>query len=103
MDEDRWTYQDCTVFESPGSTAEPFTYVYRVERGGAEVFRYTIVSDAASIKAHWPDMDPARSTDMDGIWGSLASLGFARVRAKIDAGDLTGRTLRLTGAAEVEE
>ena len=103
MDEERWTYQDYTVIEAPESTSAPFTYVYRVERGGSEVFRYTIMSDADSIRAHWPDMDPARSTDMEGIWGSLASLGFARVRAKIDASDLTSCTLRLSGAAEVEE
>jgi hypothetical protein len=77
--------------------------VYRVVRGGSEVCRYIIQADAASIKAHWPDMDPARSTDMEGIWGSLASLGFARVRAKIDAGDMATRTLKLTGATEAEE
>jgi hypothetical protein len=103
MEEETFTYQDCKVVEAPDSTGEPFTYVYRVEQGGSEVFRYTIVADAASIKAHWPDIDPARSTDLDVIWSSLSSLGYARVRAKIDAGDLTSRTLRLTGGSEVEE
>ena len=103
MEEETWTHQDCKVLEAPGSTGEPFTYVYRVERGGSEVFRYTVVADGASIKAHWPDVDPTRSTDLDVIWSSLSSLGYARVRAKIDAGDLTSHTLRLTGNTEVEE
>ena len=103
MEEETFTYQGCKVVEAPGSTGEPFTYVYRVERGGSEMFRYTIMADAASIKAHWPDVDPARSTDLDVIWSSLSSLGYARVRAKIDAGDLTSRTLKLTGNSEVEE
>jgi hypothetical protein len=103
MEEETWTHQDCRVFEAPGSTGEPFTYIYRVERGGSEVFRYTIAADAASVKAHWPDVNPARSTDLDVIWSSLSSLGFARVRAKIDMGDLTSRILRLTGSTEVEE
>lgn len=102
MEEERWTHQGCQVFEAPGSVGEPFTYVYRIERGGSEMCRYTIVADAASIKAHWPDIDPARSTDLDVIWSSLSSLGYARVRAKIDLGDLTSRTLKLTGSAEVE-
>jgi len=103
MEEEAWTHQDCKVFEAPGSTGEPFTYVYRVERGGNEVCRYTIVADAASIKAHWPDVDPTRSTDLDVIWSSLSSLGFTRVRAKIDAGDLISHTLKLSGSGEVEE
>jgi len=103
MEEETWTHQDCKVFEAPGSTGEPFTYVYRVERGGSEVCRYTIVADAASIKARWPDVDPARVNDLDVIWSSLSSLGYARVRARIDAGDLTSRTLKLTSNAEVEE
>jgi hypothetical protein len=103
MEEEAWTYQDCKVSEAPGSTSEPFTYIYRVERGGSEVFRYTITTDVASIKAHWPDVDPARQTDMDVVWSSLSSLGFARVRAKIDAGDLSSRTLKLAGNTEVEE
>ena len=103
MEEDRWTHQDCTVFESPGSTQEPFTYVFRVERGGSEVFRYTLKADATAIKAHWPDVDPARSNDMDVVWSSLSGLGYGRVRAKIDAGDMTSRTLTLTGDTQVEE
>ena len=103
MEEDNWTYQDCTVFEAPGPTVGPFTYIFRVVRGGREVFRYTLTADADSIKAHWPDVNPARSTDMDVIWSSLSSLGYARVRAKIDAGDLTSRTLKLTGNTEAEE
>ena len=36
-------------------------------------------------------------------WSSLSSLGYGRVRAKIDAGDLTHRTLTLIGDTEVEE
>ena len=68
MEEDRWTHQDCTVFESPGSTQEPFTYVFRVERGGSEVFRYTLKADTLAIKAHWPDVDPTRLNDMDVVW-----------------------------------
>ena len=103
MEEDTWAYQDCKVFEVPGSTQEPFTYVFRVERGGSEVFRYTISADAASVKAHWPDIDPARLNDMDAMWGALSGLGFGRVRAKIDAGDLASRTLKLTGATEAED
>ena len=103
MEEETYTYQDCKVVEAPSSTGEPFTYVYRVERAGSEVFRYTIVADAASIKAHWHDIDPTRTTDLDVIWSSLSSLGYVRVRAKIDAGDLTSRTLRLTAGSEVEE
>ena len=103
MEEDRWTHRDCTVFESSGSTQEPFTYVFRVERGGGEVFRYALKADAAAIRAHWPDVDPARLNDMDVVWSSLSSLGYGRVRAKIDAGDLTSRTLTLTGNTEVEE
>ena len=103
MEEETWTHQDCKVFEAPGSLAEPFTYIFRVERGGSELFRYTITTDIASVKAHWPDLDPARAGDMDAMWSSLSSLGFGRVRAKIDAGDLTSRTLKLTGATETEE
>ena len=103
MEEDIWTYQDCKVFEGPGSTQEPFTYVFRVERGGNEAFRYTISADAASVKAHWPDVDPARLNDVDAMWGALSGLGFGRVRAKIDTGDLSSRTLKLMGATELEE
>jgi hypothetical protein len=103
MEEETWTHQDCKVFEAPGSTGEPFTYIYRVERGGSEAFRYTVVADGASIKVRWPDVDPTRSTDLDVIWSSLSSLGYARVRAKIDAGDLISCTLRLTGNTEMEE
>jgi len=40
---------------------------------------------------------------MDVVWSSLSSLGYGRVRAKIDAGDFASRTLRLTGDTEVEE
>lgn len=103
MEEDTWTYQDYTVFEGPGSAQEPFTYIFRVERGASPVFRYTITADTLSIKAHWPDIDPARLNDMDVIWSSLSSLGYGRVRAKIDAGDFASRTLKLTGDTEVEE
>jgi hypothetical protein len=103
MEEDRWSYQDCTVFEAPGSTQEPFTYIFRVERGGGEVFRYTLKADTAAIKARWPDVDPVRLNDMDVVWSSLSSLGYGRVRAKIDAGDLANRTLTLTGNTEAEE
>ena len=103
MEKDRWTYQDCAVFEAPGSTQEPFTYVFRVERGGSEVFRYTLKADSMAIKAHWPDVDPARSNDMDVVWSSLSSSGYRRVRAKIDAGDLTSHALTLTDNTEMEE
>ena len=91
------------MFESPGSTQVPFTYVFRVERGGSEMFRYTLKADAAAIKAHWPDVDPTRLNDMDVVWSSLSSLGYGRVRAKVDAGDLTRRTLTLIGNTQVEE
>jgi hypothetical protein len=37
------------------------------------------------------------------MWGALSGLGFGRVRAKIDAGDLASRTLKLTGVTEAEE
>jgi hypothetical protein len=40
---------------------------------------------------------------MDVVWISLSSQGFTRVRAKSDAGDLSNRTLQLTGATEVGE
>lgn len=103
MEEESWTHQDYTVYEAPGSTGESFAYAFRVMRGGSEVFRYTIMADAASIKAHWPDVDPSRANDLDVVWSSLSSLGFTRVRAKIDSGDLTSRTLKLAGSSEVEQ
>ena len=103
MEQDTWTYQACQVFEAPGSTQNPFSYVFRVERDGSEVFRYTLVADTDSIKAHWPDIDPARVNDLDAVWGSLSGLGYGRVRAKIDANDWASCVLRLAGNTEIEE
>lgn len=104
MSEETWNYKDHEVIEGPasGQPAEPFTYVFRVQKGGASVCTYTIVSDAASVKAHWPDIDPARAGDIDAMWGALSGEGYARVRSMIDSGVLADKSLTLQGSDSIE-
>jgi len=104
LSEESWSYSGYTVTESPadGQPTEPFTYVFRVQKDGALAARYTLVSDAASVKAHWPDIDPGRAGDIEALWGALSSEGYVRIRMMIDAGTLADKTLTLRGAGEVE-
>jgi hypothetical protein len=104
VSEESWDYQGYVVTEGPaaGQPAEPFTYVFTLRQAGAPVCAYTIVSDAASVKAHWPDIDPARVGDIDAMWAALSGEGYRRVRAMIDAGTLSNKTLTLRGSDAVE-
>ena len=104
MSEELWEYKGYAVEEGPaaGQPSEPFTYVFRVQKGGKPVCAYTLVSDAASVKAHWPDIDPARVGDIDAMWGALSSEGYIRVRMLIDSGALADKTLTLNGADAIE-
>jgi hypothetical protein len=104
MCEESWKYKGCIVTEGPaaGQPVEPFTYVFRVQKGGAPVCAYTIVSDRAAIQARWPDIDPARVGDVDVLWGALSGEGYARVRALIDSGAPVDKTLTLHGMEAVE-
>ena len=104
MSEESWSYSGYAVTEGPadGQPAEPFTYVFRIQKDGALVARYTLVSDAVSVKTRWPDIDPARAGDVDAMWGALSSEGYVRIRAMIDAGTLADKTLTLRGVGEVE-
>ena len=104
MSEESWAYKGYTVIEGPadGQPLEPFTYVFRIEQGGTTLARFTIVGDAASVKAHWADLDPARAGDIDAMWGAFSSEGFVRVRALIDSGVVSNKTLTLRGAGFVE-
>jgi len=104
MNEESWEYKGHIVTEGPaaGQPAEPFTYVFRVQKGGAPVCTYTIVSDGAAIKARWPDIDPARAGDVDVLWGALSGEGYARVRALIDSGTPLDKTLTLRGMETIE-
>ncbi len=104
MSEEIWDYKGYLIAEGPaaGQPAEPFTYVFCIQKDGAPVCAYTIVSDAASVKAHWPDIDPARIGDVDAMWGALSSEGYIRVRTLIDSGALVDKTLTLRGADTVE-
>jgi hypothetical protein len=104
LSEESWDYKGYAVEESPatGQPSEPFTYVFRVLKDGKPVCVYTLVSDAASVKAHWPDIDPVRVGDIDAMWGALSSEGYIRVRMLIDSGALTNKTLTLKGTEAVE-
>jgi len=104
MSEESWEYKGYVVTEGPaaGQPAEPFTYVFRIQMEGAPVCAYTIVSDAASIKARWPDIDPARAGDVDALWGALSGEGFMRVRSLIDSGAPVDKTLTLHGMEAIE-
>ena len=104
MSEETWDYNGYSIAESPaaGQPAEPFTYIFRISKGGAAVCTYTIRSNAASIKAHWSDIDPARIGDIDAMWGALSSEGYVRVRRMIDGGALSDKTLTLQGNEAVE-
>ena len=104
MNEESWEYKGHVVAEGPaaGQPAEPFTYVFRVQKGGATVCTYTIVSDGAAIKARWPDIDPARAGDVDAMWGALSGEGYTRVRALIDSGAAVDKTLALRGMEAIE-
>ena len=104
MSEETWDYKGYLIAESPasGQPAEPFTYVFRISRDGAAQCTYTIRSDAASIKAHWSDIDPARVGDIDAIWAALSSEGYVRIRSMIDSGALSEKTLVLKGHEAIE-
>jgi hypothetical protein len=104
VSEETWNYSGYSIAESPaaGQPAEPFTYVFRVSQGGAILCRYTVRTDAASVKAHWPDIDPARAGDIDAMWAALSSEGYIRVRQMIDSGSLSDKTLTLRGGEAVE-
>ena len=104
MSEETWDYKGYLIAEGPaaGQPAEPFAYVFRILKDGAPMCAYTIVSDAASVKAHWPDIDPARIGDIDAMWAALSSEGYIRVRLLIDSGALVDKTLTLRGAEAAE-
>lgn len=104
VSEEAWDYKGYRVIEGPaeGQPAEPFRYVFRVQKDGAPVCAYTIVAGAASVKARWPDIDPARAGDVDALWGALSSEGYVRVRALIDAGAPADKTLTLQGSESIE-
>lgn len=104
MSEESWSYKGYVVAESPAADqpSEPFTYVFRIQKDGALVCTYTIVSDMASVRAHWPDIDPGRAGDVDAMWGALSSEGYIRVRMQIDSGSPAAKTLTLKGADAIE-
>lgn len=104
MSEETWNYNGYSVAESPaaGQPVEPFTYVFRISKDGAAVCTYTIRTDAASVKAHWSDIDPARVGDIDAMWAALSSEGYVRVRHMIDGNALANKTLTLQGSESIE-
>ena len=98
-----WEYQGYTV--DAGFKPEPqdrFQYFFRVLKEGEKAFRYCIWTTEQAVAARWPGLETGTEAGQAELQERLRKVGYARIQAKIDAGDLNDWLLDLRADDEEE-